>query len=394
MLNLFKSNLEIELLKCLEKIKYGSIDITLPSGQIRKFVGNSPGPDCFLRIKNEKFFSYLLDKGDIGLGEAYIENLWEANNISDIIHFGILNKQSLAKAIYGQSAALIYYKLKHLFKRNSKEGSKKNISFHYDLGNDFYSIWLDKSMTYSSALWEDERHLSLQEAQTKKYQNVLKRLGAKPGARILEVGCGWGGFAEFAASQGFHVTGLTLSKEQLSYAQQRFLGKSYQGTANFLLQDYRDHQAQYDHVVSIEMIEAVGEAYWDIYFKKIKSFLVSGGSLAIQSILIQEEAFSDYRKGTDFIQQYIFPGGMLPTLNAIQTHLSANGFQDINHLDFGLDYARTLKEWDQVFICNLNTFKLMGYGEDFLRMWHFYLNYCEGAFVSGQIDVSIISAKL
>lgn len=394
MLNFFKSNLETELLKCLEKIQYGSIEVILPSGQIRKFVGDHSEPDCFLKVKSEKFFSYLLDKGDIGLGEAYIENLWEANNISDIIHFGILNKHALAKAIYGQSAALIYYKLKHLFKRNSKEGSRKNISFHYDLGNDFYRIWLDKSMTYSSAYWGTEKHLNLQEAQQKKYQSVLMKLGAKPGARILEVGCGWGGFAEFAASQGFHVTGLTLSKEQLNYAQQRFLGKSYPGTANFLLHDYREHQAQYDHVVSIEMIEAVGEAYWDIYFQKLKSFLIPGGSLAIQSILIQQEAFSDYRKGTDFIQQYIFPGGMLPTLNAIQEYLRKNGFQGINHIDFGLDYARTLKEWDQVFTSNLTAFKELGYGEDFLRMWHFYLNYCEGAFVSGQIDVSIISAKI
>lgn len=394
MLNFLKSSLEAELLKCLEKIQYGSIEIILPSGFKRRFEGTHSGPDCFLTIKNEKFFSYLLDKGDIGLGESYIENLWEANNISDLIHFGILNKKALAKAIYGQSAALLYYKLKHLFKRNSKEGSKKNISFHYDLGNDFYGIWLDKSMTYSSAYWGEEKNLSLQEAQAKKYQSVLQKLGAKPGARILEVGCGWGGFAEFAAGQGFHITGLTLSKEQLAYAQQRFSGKSFEGSAEFLLQDYRDHRGQYDHVVSIEMIEAVGEAYWDTYFQKLRSFLKAGGTLAIQSILIQEAAFHDYRKGTDFIQQYIFPGGMLPTLKVIQGQLQKNGFQDMAHLDFGLDYARTLNEWDQVFIGNLSAFKELGYGDDFLRMWHFYLNYCEGAFMSGQIDVSIISAKL
>lgn len=393
MLSFFKSSLETELLKCLGNIEYGSISIILPSGLEKKFKGANSGPDCFLKIKNEKFFSYLLDKGDIGFGESYIENFWEADNISELIHFGILNKKALARAIYGQVPSLLYYKLNHLFKRNSKEGSKKNISFHYDLGNDFYNIWLDKSMTYSSAYWGDENSLSLGDAQSKKYEAVLNQLQAKPGATILEVGCGWGGFAELAAKKGFHVTGLTLSKEQLSYAHQRFENKQFLGSAKFLLQDYRDHRGQYDHVVSIEMIEAVGEAYWDIYFQKLKTFLKPSGTIAIQSILIKEEAFDDYRKGTDFIQQYIFPGGMLPTLKVIQQKLQENGFGSIDNLNFGLDYARTLKEWDQTFIQNLDACKELGYDDDFLRMWHFYFNYCEGAFVSGQIDVSIISAK-
>lgn len=395
MLNFFKTNLDKELIKCLEGIEYGSIRIVLPSGEVQKYQGASAGPQCVLTIKDENFFSYLLDKGDIGLGESYIEDLWESDNISALIHFGILNKKALAKAIYGQAPSLILYKIKHLLKRNSKEGSKKNISFHYDLGNEFYKLWLDSTMTYSSAYWGEgeQRKLSLAEAQTRKYQAVLDSLKAKPGASILEIGCGWGGFAEFAASKGFHVTGLTLSEQQLAYAQERLAKQNLNAFTEFILRDYRDHKGQYDHVVSIEMLEAVGANYWDIYFKKIKSFLKPQGTLALQSIVIDEKSFDDYRKGTDFIQQYIFPGGMLPTIKVIQEYLHKNEAKESQYFCFGQDYARTLKEWDDLYIQNLAACKSLGYSESFLRMWHFYLNYCEGAFYSGQTDVTIISAK-
>lgn len=394
MLTLFKNDLAHELLKCLEQIQYGSIEIVLTSNEVKKITGLSAGPDCRIQVLNDNFFYSLLEKGDIGLGESYIEGHWETDDISQVIEFGIKNKSALSKAIYGQLTSLFYYKIKHYFKRNSKTGSKKNISYHYDLGNNFYSLWLDPTMTYSSAYWGDDKSLTLSQAQEKKYQTILDQIKPRPGARILEIGCGWGGFAEYAAKKGYHVTGLTLSQEQLRYAKERLERQNLQTQTELLLRDYRDHTGTYDHVVSIEMIEAVGESYWDSYFDKIKSFLTGGGSLAIQSILIDQQSFATYRKGTDFIQQYIFPGGMLPSLNILKDKISSRGGQKIEVLSFGLDYARTLKLWDDAFIEKAQTYSEQGFDKNFIRMWHFYLNYCEGAFKSGQTDVVIVSAKL
>lgn len=346
-----KSNFFI-FLKTLEKIKFGQISIDFQNPKIESFIatGDHPGPNVHLKILDERFFDYLLQKGDIGLGEAYIQGLYEVSSISDLIEFGLLNRESLEKAIFGNWAALLKYKFKHLFNLNTKLGSKKNILAHYDLGNTFYSTWLDETMTYSSAYFSENNSLDLSLAQVNKYQEIIKILNPKKGAHILEIGCGWGGFAEVAAMAGYLVTGITISDEQYDYAKKRIANRKLEDKVQILKIDYRDLQGQFDHVVSIEMIEAVGKEFWVGYFKKIENCLKPGGTSVIQSILINDADFKKYLRHTDFIQQYIFPGGVLPSAGVISRILKKLNFDQVKFVHFGLEYARTLKIWHETFL--------------------------------------------
>ncbi len=382
------------LFKFLKKLQYGSIQITTPENKVFTFTSDQPGPLAHIQVNDQRFYDVLFEKGDIGLGESYIKGYWDSPSLSDLIQFGVLNKEVLKSAIYGQAHQLIYYKIKQLFKRNTIRGSKKNIQFHYDLGNNFYQLWLDSTMTYSSAYWGSQHNLSLVEAQIKKYEFIFNQLQAIPGQHILEIGCGWGGFAEYAAERGVKVTGLTLSNEQKKFAEQRMASKNLSELVDIQLVDYRHHKGQYNHVVSIEMIEAVGEAYWPTYFEKIKNLVKPHGRVCIQSIVIDEKIFSSYRKGTDFIQQYIFPGGMLPTVKVLEHLVLQKSGIHLNFHRFGLDYARTLKIWDEHFLNNGAAVQAIGFDHAFIRMWHFYLGYCEGAFRSAQTDVVILSYQL
>jgi cyclopropane-fatty-acyl-phospholipid synthase len=271
-------------------------------------------------------------------------------------------------------------------RRNSLRGSRRNIAFHYDLGNDFYRLWLDPSMTYSAALF-DRPDESLEAAQERKYERMLAQLDASPGQHILEIGCGWGGFACHAASRGYRVTGLTLSREQLEYARKRVAQQGLSDRVELRLQDYRKLNERFDHIVSIEMFEAVGEAYWDTYFDTLRRSLKPGGRASLQVITIDEGRFESYRRRADFIQKYIFPGGMLPSVEAFTRHACANGLK-LERLDmFGLDYARTLRRWDARVAARSGEIMAQGFDQRFINMWRYYLAYCEAGFRSDRIDL-------
>jgi cyclopropane-fatty-acyl-phospholipid synthase len=285
------------------------------------------------------------------------------------------------------------YRLRHLLRRNSRAGSARNIQAHYDLGNDFYRLWLDPGMTYSSACFEDAPASDLAQAQQTKYRRMLELSGAKPGDSILEIGCGWGGFAEYAAGQGMRVHGVTLSHQQLAYARRRIAQAGLAGLASIELRDYRDLRGQYDAIVSIEMLEAVGEAYWAGYFRQLDALLKPGGRAAVQSIVIEEASFSHYRRGTDFIQQYIFPGGMLPSRERIAAQAQAQALQVERIETFAADYAETLRRWSRRFEANLEAVHRLGFDTEFIRLWRFYLAYCEAGFDEGRIDLLQVGLK-
>lgn len=371
-------------LKMLSKIEYGSISIATPEGDYLNFRGKEEGVHVSLKIIDWKFCEDIFLKGDIGLGESYIAGFWESDNINDLIKFAIDNKGQLERVIRGSVLKILFYRFKHLMNRNSERGSQKNIHAHYDLGNGFYKLWLDKSMTYSSALF-DKDGLDLFSAQERKYQNILDQLNLKAGDHILEVGCGWGGFMEFAAQRGVRVTGITISKEQFEYAKKRL--EKFEDLANVELMDYRKIKGEYDHIVSIEMFEALGEEYWPTYFGILNSVLKKNGKLIIQSITINDQDFRSYRKGTDFIQQYIFPGGMLPSPNIFCKQAQEKGFHVLGSKEFGLDYAHTLNLWEESFSESLTKVKEMKFDERFIRTWRFYLKYCQGGFEAQKISV-------
>lgn len=381
------------ILNSLSKIEFGSIDIISPEGMHFKYVGKKPGPSTDLNISNWNVFAEILNKSDIGLAETYINNHWNSNSIDQLIELAILNESVLSKAFIGNLHKIIFYRLKHEARENTKSGSKSNIKAHYDLGNSFYSLWLDTTMTYSSALFSHMNE-DLSQAQNNKYQNMLNLVGAKPGDHIVEIGCGWGGFLEHAAKQGIHVTGITISDEQYQFAKARIERLNLQEFAKVKICDYRDLEGQFDHAVSIEMIEAVGEKYWDSYFSLFKRVLKAGGKFAIQAITMNDKNFDSYRKGTDFIQQYVFPGGMLLSPKTIDRMLDKHEYQKIDQIFFGLDYAKTLNIWFNSFNQELDKVKTFGFDDQFIRLWNFYLKYCEGAFNSKRIDVTQVVAKV
>lgn len=372
--------------KTLSKINKGKITILTPDNQTIVYEGKEEGVNVTVSIKDWKFTENLFLKGDIGLGESYIEGHWESNDINGLIKLGIDNYKVLKRVIKGQLLKILMYRFKHLFiNRNTRSGSKRNIYTHYDIGNKFYKLWLDPTMSYSSALYENES-ISLEEAQNKKYQNILDQLSLKEGDHILEVGCGWGGFMEYAAKRNYKVTGVTISQEQYDYAVERLAG--YGDLCTVKLEDYRDINGEYDHIVSIEMFEALGQAYWKAYFKKLYSVLRPGGHVVIQSITINNKDFKSYSRGTDFIQQFIFPGGMLPSPKEVIKQSKKSGLRHLVEYDFGLDYAKTLKQWEINFSNAIEQVKECGLDEKFIRTWRFYLKYCQGGFEAEKISVS------
>lgn len=375
------------ILQLLRKLEYGALRMEFPNGECMHF-GDHSHP-VTLTLKNFDLFSAALKSGDIGFAETYINGDWSTDNLPGLIELFVRNRAAVESVIYGSWFGNLFYRIKHLFNRNSRTGSRKNIHAHYDIGNDFYTLWLDPSMTYSSALYNEQTGEDLTQAQNAKYRRILDELRLVPQARVLEIGCGWGGFAEMAArDQAAHVTGLTLSSEQLIYAQQRMTTAGLQAQADLRLQDYRDANGQYDAIASIEMFEAVGEAYWPSYFACIKRNLKSGGRACIQSIVIDDALFARYRKGTDFIQQYIFPGGMLPSPEVFRQQAEKYGLRVVNEFKFGLDYAHTLQAWRTSFREQAQRVRALGFDERFMRTWDFYLAYCEAGFCAGSIDVA------
>lgn len=371
--------------KILSKIKKGTINVKTPSGDYLNFGGKEQGVNTDITIYDWKVCQNIILKGDIGLGESYIEGHWDSQNISNLIRIGVDNYSELESVIKGSILKILFYRIKHLLNKNTRKGSQRNIHAHYDLGNDFYKLWLDKTMTYSSALFNGQ-DIALEQAQQAKYQRIIDQLGVKPGGHILEIGCGWGGFMEHAAKQGIKVTGVTISKEQYDLAVNRL--KPYSNLAMVELKDYRDIDGKYDHIVSIEMFEALGKEYWKTYFDKVHQLLKEFGNAMIQTITIRHKDFKAYSKGTDFIQQYIFPGGMLPSPELFKKVAKSSSLNVTDEIKFGTDYAKTLKKWEENFSSQITQVSNMGYKEEFTRTWKFYLKYCQGGFEAQKIGVS------
>lgn len=363
----------------LEPLRGGLLEIRLPDGSSALFGDGDHGVS--LQVHDEALFGRVLARGDIGLAEAYLDGMWDSPNVAGLLTLLADNRAVLRKAVYGAWRSLLAARLRHWLNRNDKAGSQRNIMAHYDLGNEFYRLWLDDSMTYSAGLYRAADDGSLGAAQAAKYRRILDRLQAVAGEQVLEIGCGWGGFAEAAVADGLGVTGLTLSPAQLAWARRRV------PQADLRLQDYRDVGGRFDHVVSIEMFEAVGERFWPGYFKAVAGALKPGGRAVIQSITIRDDLFADYRRGTDFIQQYVFPGGMLPSRPAFRAAAAGQGLAVRDEHAFGADYARTLVEWRLAFERRWPEIAQLGFDERFRRLWRFYLAYCEAGFLSGNVDV-------
>ena len=372
------------LLRMLSRLEHGSLKLECPDGKLLKF-GNED-PAVSLSLNSWEPFLAAIRSGDIGFAESYLQGEWQTDNLAKLIELFIHNRNALESAIYGSWWGSLLYRIKHLFNRNSRAGSRRNIHAHYDIGNSFYTLWLDPSMTYSSALFA-QPEFTLQQAQYAKYERIFSEINGGADSRILEIGCGWGGFAELAAKKGAHITGLTLSTEQLDFAQKRLNDAGVSERTELRLQDYRDTGGEYDGIASIEMFEAVGEEYWDSYFACIAKNLKTGSRACIQTITIADDLFERYRKGTDFIQQYIFPGGMLPSPSIFRAYAQRHGLSVVNELAFGLDYARTLRLWDHAFEEALPAVQAQGFDERFIRTWKFYLAYCEAGFRAGSIDL-------
>ena len=362
----------------LKSLRGGQLEMRWPDGSSQWF--GQGALKVHLHVRDMAMFDQVLAKGDIGFAESYLDGHWDSPDLTALLKLLADNRDGLKRAVYGSWRSLLSARLRHWLNGNSKAGSKRNIMAHYDLGNDFYKLWLDPSMTYSSALFSDKDQ-DLASAQRAKYQRMLDRLGALPGQHILEIGCGWGGLAEAATQRGLKVSGVTLSPEQLKWAQNRV------PEADLRLQDYRDVGERYDHVVSIEMFEAVGERWWPTYFKKLAAVLKPGGTAMLQTITIRDDLFGAYRKGTDFIQQYVFPGGMLPSSQVLHRLAAKQGLVVRDEFAFGHDYARTLALWRSAFEQQWPAIAAQGFDENFRRLWRFYLAYCEAGFLAGNISV-------
>ena len=370
----------------LHHIEGGSLRLVLPDGQAMQL---GQGPErATLQVNDERVFRRVLAEGDIGFGESWIAGDWQSEQPAELLTLLAENRAQLARAVHGSWLPVLGHRLRHLLRSNTRAGSKRNILAHYDLGNDFYQLWLDPSMSYSAALLGADHGQSLEQAQRQKYMRLLEMLDPRPDDSILEVGCGWGGLAEIAATEfGCRVHGITLSPAQLEWSQARAQRKGFADVAEFSLTDYRDIRGQYDHIVSIEMFEAVGERYWPSYFEQLRQCLKPGGRAAIQTITIANERFGAYRRGTDFIQRHVFPGGMLPSPEVFERRAASADFQVLDRFAFGMDYARTLQHWHQSFEAKWPEIASQGFDERFRRLWRFYLAYCEAGFRAGATDV-------
>jgi cyclopropane-fatty-acyl-phospholipid synthase len=371
--------------------EFGRLTFVLPSGREVRVEGEKPGPSARLIVKDFRFLSRVLTAGDIGFGEGFMAGEWDTPDLSALLEAFTLNLDRIRRLLEGGAFYRAVNALGHALRRNSRSGARRNILAHYDLGNAFYSRWLDPSMTYSSARYERPGQ-SLGEAQRNKYASLARQIGLGPDNHVLEIGCGWGGFAEFAAGEiGAKVTGITISPAQYDFARKRLFDQGLAERADIRLIDYRDVEGHFDRVASIEMFEAVGEAYWPTYFGKIRDVLAPGGRAGLQIITIRDELFAHYRKRADFIQKYIFPGGMLPSETRLKEEAVRAGLEWRDIVRFGQNYADTLAEWAHSFEAAWDDIKGLGFDERFRRLWRFYLGYCEAGFRTERTNVVQLS---
>lgn len=387
------------VLRLLQHLRVGVLTIQFPDGSQHRFgqaheehIGSTVA-HAHLQLHNWKVLSAALRSGDIGFAESFIAGDWSTPDLTGLLALLGANRAVLESVVYGTWLGRLAYRLKHLSQRNSRAGSRKNIHAHYDLGNDFYRLWLDDTMNYSGAWFNANRMQSLSQAQTAKVRRALDMCGVKAGDRVLEIGCGWGALAEQATVHyGADLVGVTLSSEQLQWARSRLqrqgvaVGQGQQ--ADLRLQDYRDiADTPFDAICSIEMVEAVGQAYWPQYFSTVSRLLKSGGRACIQSIVIRDDLFARYAQSTDFIQQYIFPGGCLPSPHMFRQQAEAAGLRVVDELAFGCDYGHTLHLWRKAFHARRDEVLALGFDARFVRIWDFYLAYCEAAFSTGDIEL-------
>ena len=376
----------------LKRLQHGTLHVQWPNGRVEQF-GAAPesgqGLNATLHLHSWAPLTQALKSGDIGFAESYIAGEWTTSNLADLLQLLVANRRDMDELIFGSWWGRLFYRVRHLLHRNTRSNSKKNIHAHYDLGNAFYQLWLDPTMNYSSAWFADDRTKPMAEAQTAKVRRALQMVNAQAGDRILEIGCGWGALAELGGQEfGAEMSGVTLSHEQLAFANQRMERLGLAATSHLRLQDYRDiNDGPYDAICSIEMIEAVGQEYWTTYFDTVARLLKPGGKACIQSIVIDDALFDRYVKSTDFIQQYIFPGGCLPCPREFRAHAERAGLQVVDEMAFGLDYAETLRRWRQQFMADQTHVLQLGFDERFIRIWEFYLAYCEAAFEQHNTDV-------
>jgi cyclopropane-fatty-acyl-phospholipid synthase len=376
------------------RLKRGTLDITLLDGRVIRMGGLEPGPAAEMTLHSYSFASRLINGGDIGIAEAYLNGEWDTPDLTQFLYVFCVN-HDLIQAMLGDKPMLRFLQIvRHWFNRNTRRQARHNIHAHYDIGNAFYSAWLDPSMTYSSALFEDGT-ADLTAAQHNKYRRLAEAIDLRPGQRLLEIGCGWGGFAEYVARTfGADVVGLTISREQRDFAQKRIQEAGLNDKVEIRLQDYRDERERYDRIASIEMIEAVGEEFWPNYFSQLRDRLLPGGLAGIQAITIQDSIFKSYRREVDFIQRYVFPGGMLPSPQILKSLGERFGVPVIGERIFGQDYAKTLATWRNNFRSAWPNLMPLGFDERFRRLWEYYLAYCEAGFLSGNIDVrQVVFAK-
>ena len=368
-----------------QKIIIGDLTITLPNNENLKFTGKG---DLKSNLKLNSYMPLIrtIISGHVGFAESYLKGEWTSNDLESLLEIMVTN---LPEAFSPKSKMhLAYNRIIHFFRENTKSRARKNIQYHYDLGNDFYKLWLDKTMTYSSGIFKDEKE-SLHRAQENKYQALIDNLNIEPHHKVLEIGCGWGGFAEYAAKNvGCSIKGITISPSQLKFATNRIKDSKLENKVSLELCDYRDLKGKYDRVVSIEMIEAVGEKYWKNYFRKIKDVLKKDGMAGIQVILINNKSYQKYSRSVDFIQKYVFPGGMLPSQDKLNENYLEAGLVEVNSHSFGKSYAKTLAIWHKEFLNSLSSIKKLGFDIKLERIFKYYFSYCKAGFNSEKIDVA------
>ena len=374
-----------------KNLKQGRLDIRLPDGRVFRAGGAAPGPVAEIAVHQGDVFARMVREGYLGFCDAYLEGWWSTPDLQSFMDLVNADNDEMYNSYPGQVIAQFYEKIRFWLQRNTKAQARRNISYHYDLGNEFYRLWLDDTMTYSSALFESGQE-SLEKAQIAKYASMVDQMGAQPGDHVLEIGCGWGGFAEYAAAErGLKVTGLTISQEQFDYAQARIAKAGLSDRVEFRLQDYRDETGLYDGIASIEMFEAVGQQYWPAYFTTVRERLRPGAQATLQIITVADHRWEAYRKGVDFIQKYIFPGGMLPSPAVLRAEVEKAGLQVRRSVEFGQSYSQTLRRWHETFNAKWDDIAGLGFDERFRRMWNFYLTSCAGAFQGGNCDVTQIT---
>ena len=376
----------------LERIERGSLKLTTPDGVVRRFgpggpIGNVTS-EVDLVLRDWRVAREILTGGDVAFADAYIEGRCETSNLTTLLSVVACNQHALARAFYGRWWMQLALRLRHRWRDNTRAQARRNIVAHYDLGNDFYRLWLDSTMTYSSALFDADPARPLAAAQQAKYARALRQIGAPPGSRLLEIGCGWGGFAEMAARSGYRVTAISLSDAQTAYARERIARAGLADRVEFRLQDYRDVTESFDGIVSIEMFEAVGERYWPVFFAAVRDAQRPGARACLQTITIADERFEQYRRSSDFIQQTIFPGGMLASPSRFALEAQRAGFAIDDVFRFGGDYAETLRRWLAAFDARVDAVRSLGFDRRFVRCWRFYLAYCAAGFASHTTDVA------